>query len=58
MFWKDFSVFQMKIKKYNLQYLASGMKIDVHAAHRANDDARVCMEVFLRAVKDTDSVQK
>ncbi len=45
-------------KKYSLQYLASGMKIDVHAAHRANDDARVCMEVFLRAVRDTDSVQK
>lgn len=45
-------------KKYSLQYLASGMKIDVHAAHRANDDARVCMEVFLRAVKDTDSIQK
>ena len=45
-------------KKYNLQYLASGMKIDVHAAHRANDDARVCMEVFLRAVRDTDSIQK
>ncbi len=45
-------------KKYSLQYLASGMKIDVHAAHRANDDARVCMEVFLRAVRDTDSIQK
>ena len=45
-------------KKYNLQYLASGMKIDVHAAHRAGDDARVCMEVFLRAIRDTDSIQK
>lgn len=45
-------------KKYSLQYLASGMKIQVEAAHRANDDARVCMEVFLRAVRDTDSIQK
>ena len=45
-------------KKYSLQYLASGMKIDVKAAHRAYDDARVCMEVFLRAVRDTDSIQK
>ena len=45
-------------KKYSLQYLAAGMKIDVQAAHRAYDDARVCMEVFLRAVRDTDSVQK
>lgn len=45
-------------KKYSLQYLASGMKIDVRAAHRANDDARVCMEVFLRTVRDTDSIQK
>ena len=34
------------------------MKIDVQAAHRAYDDARVCMEVFLRAVRDTDSIQK
>ena len=45
-------------KKYSLQYLAAGMKIDVQAAHRAYDDARVCMEVFLRAVRDTDSIQK
>ncbi len=45
-------------KKYNLQYLASGMKINVQAAHRAGDDARVCMEVFLRSVRDTDSIQK
>lgn len=45
-------------KKYSLQYLAAGMKIDVEAAHRAYDDARVCMEVFLRAVRDTDSIQK
>ena len=39
-------------------HLAAGMKIDVQAAHRAYDDARVCMEVFLRAVRDTDSIQK
>lgn len=45
-------------EKYNLQYMASGMKIDVFNAHRASDDARVCMEVFLRVLKDTMSIQK
>ena len=45
-------------KKYSLQYLAQGLKIDVKAAHRAFDDARVCMELFLRILRDTDSIQK
>lgn len=44
--------------KFSLQYLAAGLKIDVHAAHRADDDARVCMELLLRIIRDTDSVQK
>ena len=44
--------------KYNLQFLAEQFKIEVRAAHRADDDARVCMEVFLRCIKDTMSVQK
>ena len=47
-----------KLGKYNLQFLAEQFKIDVRSAHRADDDARVCMEVFLRCVKDTMSVQK
>lgn len=45
-------------KKHSLQYLAAGMKIKVEEAHRAYDDARVCMEVFLRILRDTDSIQK
>ncbi|MBO4729328.1 MAG: 3'-5' exonuclease [Spirochaetaceae bacterium] len=33
--------------KYNLQFLAKYFEINVVNAHRAEDDARVCMEVFL-----------
>ena len=46
------------LKKHSLQFLAQAFSIDVHDAHRASDDARVCMEVFLRCLKDTASVQK
>ena len=34
--------------KYNLQFLAKFFEINVVNAHRAEDDARVCMEVFLK----------
>lgn len=44
--------------QYKLQNLAKRFDIDVVSAHRACDDARVCMEVFLRAIKDTMAVQK
>nr|WP_318680386.1 3'-5' exonuclease [uncultured Treponema sp.] len=44
--------------KYNLQLMARLMNIDVTEAHRAYDDARVCMEVFLKTLEDTKSVQK
>lgn len=44
--------------KYNLQLMARLMNIDVNEAHRAYDDARVCMEVFLKTLEDTKSVQK
>ena len=43
---------------YKLQNLASHFKIEVKAAHRADDDARVCMELFKRILKDTMSVQR
>ncbi|MDR2784047.1 MAG: 3'-5' exonuclease [Treponema sp.] len=36
--------------KYNLQDLAASLAINAKDAHRAEDDARVCMEVFLRCV--------
>ena len=44
--------------QYKLQSLASRFCINVMAAHRASDDARVCMEVFKRILNDTMSVQK
>ncbi|MBQ3798665.1 MAG: 3'-5' exonuclease [Treponema sp.] len=44
--------------QYKLQSLAKRFGIEVLNAHRAEDDARVCMELFLRILKDTDSVQK
>lgn len=45
-------------KRHSLHYLAAGLKIPVKEAHRAYDDARVCMEIFLRILRDTDSIQK
>jgi DNA polymerase-3 subunit epsilon len=39
-------------QRYNLQDLASGLGIRAEAAHRALDDARLCMEIFIKmAVK-------
>lgn len=43
--------------KYNLQLMARLMEIDVTDAHRAFDDARVCMEVFNKTLADTKSIQ-
>ncbi|MDR2793924.1 MAG: 3'-5' exonuclease [Treponema sp.] len=40
------------MRKYNLQDLADSLSINVKDAHRAEDDARVCMEIFLRCVHD------
>lgn len=37
--------------KYNLQFLAKYFEINVVNAHRAEDDARVCMEVFLKLLE-------
>jgi DNA polymerase III subunit epsilon len=43
---------------HSLQHLAQAMNIESKEAHRACDDARVCSEIFLRCLKDTESVQK
>ncbi len=43
--------------KYNLQLMAKLMDIEVTEAHRAYDDARVCMEVFNKTLSDTKSIQ-
>ncbi|MBP3365525.1 MAG: 3'-5' exonuclease [Treponema sp.] len=43
--------------QYRLQSLAKRFSIPVEAAHRANDDARVCMELFRRILSDTENRQ-
>lgn len=43
---------------WKLQFLAEQFHIEVKAAHRASDDARVCMEVFFRCIKDSMDRQK
>ena len=43
---------------YKLQSLAKRFEIQVLAAHRADDDARVLMELFKRIIKDTIPRQK
>jgi DNA polymerase III epsilon subunit family exonuclease len=41
--------------QYKLQNLAKRFGIEVFAAHRASDDARVCMELFKRIVFDSEN---
>ncbi len=43
---KDSRKIYPELGKYNLQFLASEFNIYVENAHRALDDARVCMELF------------
>ncbi len=47
-----------KLGKYNQPFLAAAFNIEIKNAHRAEDDARVCREIFLRAISDTLSIQK
>lgn len=37
-------------KSYSLQNMASALEIPARDAHRAEDDARLCMEVFVRCL--------
>ena len=48
---------QKKEHPYSLQSLAQVLNIEVKAAHRAHDDARVCMELFKKIIEDTKSRQ-
>jgi len=41
-----------KETNYKLQTLAESFKIEVLAAHRANDDSRVCMKLFLICIRE------
>lgn len=45
-------------ESYALQNLAARFNIDTVSAHRADDDARVCMEFFNKAVKHFIEVNK
>lgn len=47
-----------KNKKWTLQYLAAQHNIEVKSAHRAEDDARVCKELFIKCLEDTKDLQK
>lgn len=40
------------------QYLAKQFEIDIEAAHRAYDDARVCKEIFLKTIEKIMDVQR
>ncbi|MCR5762221.1 MAG: 3'-5' exonuclease [Treponema sp.] len=44
--------------QYKLQSLAKRFNVTVKNAHRADDDARVCMEIFKRIIQDTMPKQK
>ena len=43
---------------WTLQYLANQFKIEVKSAHRASDDARVCMELFFKCIEGSRERQK
>ena len=43
---------------WTLQFLAEQLKIEVKAAHRAADDARVCMEIFKKCIEASADRQK
>ena len=43
---------------WTLQFLAKQFGIEVKNAHRAEDDARVCMEVFLKCIEGSMDRQK
>ncbi len=42
---------------WKLSSLAEKLNIEVKEAHRAQDDARVCMEVFLKCVEEYDRIK-
>lgn len=44
--------------KYNLQFLANHFSVEKGNAHRASDDARVCMEIFKNCMNSLRSNQK
>ncbi|MCI1209244.1 MAG: 3'-5' exonuclease [Treponema sp.] len=47
-----------RLGKYSQPFLAAALHITIQTAHRAEDDARVCREIFLRCIRDTASIQE
>ncbi len=45
-------------ERWTLQHLAKQLNINVENAHRAEDDARVCMEIFIQTVIATKDRKK
>ena len=43
---------------WTLQFLANQLEIEVKSAHRAEDDARVCMEIFHKCIEASLDRQK
>lgn len=46
------------LQKYNQPFLAEMFNIDIKAAHRAYDDAKVCGNIFLELIKASADRQK
>lgn len=46
------------LQKYNQPFLAELFNIDISAAHRAYDDARVCGNIFLELIKKSADRQR
>lgn len=47
-----------ELSKYNQPFLADFFNIDVKAAHRAYDDAKICGNIFLELIKVSADKQK
>lgn len=47
-----------ELQKYNQPFLANLFNIDITAAHRAYDDAKICGNIFLELIKATADRQK
>lgn len=47
-----------EFSKYNQPFLAEYFNIDIKAAHRAYDDAKICGNIFLELIKATADRQK
>ena len=47
-----------ELSKYNQPFLADFFNININAAHRAYDDAKICGNIFLELIKVSADKQK